>query len=80
MSITSSGPYCDVCGKLIMPWDTMQVFKIHGCESMLHADAECENKLRVILPQKDWKLLPAGPMRKIFEDAEAALGGGAGKP
>jgi hypothetical protein len=59
-----------------MPWDTMQAFKIHGCDSMLHADSGCEKKLRAILPQKDWKLLPPGPVRKLFEDAEAALGGG----
>ena len=69
--ITSSGAKCDVCGKYILPIDPderVNEFGIKGIAQTLHCDNTCKQKL--IDAGKDWKKLPDGPLRKVFEENE----------
>lgn len=72
MSITSCGPFCDVCGKLIMPIGDEMVhhFNAFGLENLI-ADNKCVEIVKASCKAKDWKLLPAGPLRSAWEDQEA---------
>lgn len=68
MTITSSGALCDVCGKLILPVDPeerVHAFSVTGIKNMLHCDNAC--KLALEHAGGDWTLLPAGPLRCVFE-------------
>lgn len=71
MSITRSGPRCDVCGHFILPRfsESVNPFKCKGIDKMLHCDDDCRAILEEALKKKDWKLLPDGPLRKAFEEA-----------
>ena len=72
MTITSSGPKCDVCGHFILPIDPeerVHTFSIQGIEQDLHCDNACKEKL--LAAAADWTLLPEGPLRKAFEEANA---------
>ena len=68
--ITSSGPKCDVCGNYILPIDPDEVvhsFGVSGIKETLHCDNRCKEILNSI--GNDWTKLPAGPLRKVFEEA-----------
>jgi hypothetical protein len=72
MTITSSGPRCDVCGEYILPIDPeelMHEFSVKGIDRILH----CDNKCKAIMKAagSDWTKLPDGPLRKAFEEAAA---------
>ena len=71
--ITSSGPRCDICGKYILPvqpYEMVNNFAIVGIKDALHCDNACRKILEESFKKKDWKLLPDGPLRKVFEDQE----------
>ena len=73
--ITSSGAKCDVCGNYILPLDPDEMvhgFGIPGIRGTLHCDNKCKALLETI--GSDWKQLPAGPLRKVFEDQEKTQG------
>jgi len=69
MTIRSSGAWCDVCGKPILPFPKEMVhsFGIQGIKNTLHADNKCRDLLTKAQTKNDWKLLPKGPIRKLFE-------------
>ena len=71
MSITSCGPFCDVCGKLIMPFGDEMVhhFDVWGLVGLI-ADNSCESKVKEAHQKKDWKLLPEGPLKKVWQEQE----------
>ena len=72
MSITACGPYCDVCGNLIMPIGDEMVhhFDVWGLENLI-ADNKCVEIVKDAAKKKDWKILPQGPLRKVWETQEA---------
>jgi len=71
MTITSSGPMCDVCGFYILPIDPnerVNCFGVKGIKEELHCCNKCK---KIVLECKgDWKKLPDGPLRKAFEKAD----------
>ncbi len=68
MTITSSGPVCDVCGDYILLDKSTNQFTIRGIAQKLHCHDKCKVALKTA--GTDWKLLPEGPLRKVFEDQE----------
>jgi len=72
MTITSSGPMCDVCGDYILPLDPeerVNTFNIGGIRETL----TCHNKCKAVLVAAgtDWKLLPEkGSIYKAFAKAQ----------
>jgi len=67
MTVTSSGVVCDVCGKLVL-LDTMHRFEVEGISQALHCHhTTCKATLDAC--EKDWHLLPEGPLRKAFNEA-----------
>lgn len=60
-----------MCGNYILPLDSderVHEFRIPGIKQTLHCDNKCKALLLAI--GSDWKQLPAGPLRKVFEDQE----------
>lgn len=72
MTITSSGPKCDICGDFILPGmsESVNPFKCKGIKHMLHCHDDCKPKVVKALEAKDWKMLPKGPLRTAFEKDE----------
>ena len=70
MSITSSGIRCDVCGNFIL-FEAVNKFKVQGIGQMLHAEDECWEAVQKAQEAEKWELLPNGPLRKVFEEANA---------
>jgi hypothetical protein len=72
--ITSSGAVCDVCGKYILPvqpGEMVNNFAIVGILNTLHCDNACRGLVERAMKTKDWKLLPHGPLRGVFEKQAA---------
>ena len=72
--ITSSGAMCDVCGKYILPvqpGERVNNFAVVGIKQALHCDNACRKLVEQSFAAKDWKLLPHGPLRKVFEKQAA---------
>lgn len=68
--ITSSGLMCDVCGKYIFPlFHTEESFNISGNDFSAHS--ACIAAVKNMIATKDFKVLPAGPLRSIYESQEA---------
>jgi hypothetical protein len=68
MSITSSGPKCDVCGNYILnPEDRVNFFRIEGIEEELICDNKCKED--VLRAEDNWRKLPKGPLRQAFENS-----------
>jgi hypothetical protein len=76
MTITQCGPRCDVCGDYILLDASINPFSCKGIEQELHAHDECAKKVNDAFAALDWKLLPAGPLRMVFEDQEKARAAG----
>lgn len=74
MTITSSGPKCDVCGHHILGLtedDTMSQFKVPGIARTLHChDRKCRASVEEMVKTQDWKGLPEGPLRAAFQEAD----------
>lgn len=72
MTITKSGAKCDICGDFILPGmsESVNPFRCKGIEHMLHCHDDCKPKVQEALKEKDWKLLPEGPLRIAFEQNE----------
>lgn len=70
MTITSSGPRCDVCGSHIFPWDEIFGFKMQGIERELDAHGKCRQPVLDACEKQDVALLPDGPLRRAFESAK----------
>ena len=67
MTLTQCGPVCDVGGEYIL-LEGLQGFSVAGlAQTELHV---CEGHLLILKEsheQRDWKLLPDGPLRKAWE-------------
>ena len=72
MAIVSSGVRCDVCGEYILPIfdESVNPFTIPGVSGTLHCHDKCKQTL--IDAGRDWKKLPCGPVRTLFEEQEEA--------
>lgn len=72
MTITNSGPRCDVCGKYILPGtsDSINPFECTGIKGPLHCHDDCKVIALEAVGKYDWKALPPGPLRKAFEENE----------
>lgn len=75
MSILSSGAFCDVCDKYILPLidkegnnEMVNCFRIKGINKDLHCHNDCRKLLISI--GKDWKKLPDGNIKRAFEEYE----------
>lgn len=64
--ITQSGPQCDVCGKFILLDRSINPFTIPGISGTLLAHDKCKV---FVEGKRDWRQLPDGPLRKVFEEA-----------
>ena len=74
--ITRSGAVCDVCGKYILPVqpdERVNNFAIVGIKNTLHCDNACRVLVERLWKEKDYTILPQGPLRKIYEDNAAEL-------
>lgn len=72
--ITSSGAVCDVCGNYILPVDPeerVHNFAVKGIKNALQCDNACRKAVEAAFSAKDWKLLPHGPLREVFEKQAA---------
>ena len=72
MTITSSGARCDICGYFILPGlsKSANPFQCKGVKGPLHCHDDCKPIVLKAFGEKDWKLLPRGPLREIFEENE----------
>ena len=75
MTITSSGVKCDVCGNFILGLtedDLAWPFKLSCIDQQTHACNKCIEIVKSLDKNLggdgDWKKLPEGPLRKVFED------------
>lgn len=66
--ITSSGLVCDVCGKYIL-FGTMDNFSISGHNFQAHSG--CIPVVKEMVNKKDYKVLPEGPLKKLYIEQEA---------
>ena len=72
--ITSSGAKCDVCGKYILPVqpdERVNNFAIAGIKQAMHCDNACRKLVEQMLKEKDYTVLPHGPLRKVYEQQGA---------
>jgi len=65
--LTSSGPLCDICNNYILLDKNRVWFKITGIFNKLCCHEKCKPILQEAIEKDDWKLLPEGPLRKVFE-------------
>lgn len=70
--MTQAGPNCDVCGNYILPLvnESINPFSVHGIAQELHACDKCVDTVKTAFDAKDWKSLPQGRLRQVFEDQE----------
>lgn len=68
--LTQCGPKCDVCNNYILPGanESINPFKMKCIEQELHCCDKCKNFVLIASEKNDWKFLPQGPLRKVFED------------
>ena len=74
MGITSSGPYCDICGDPILPLPDEMInwFKVDGFKEKLCCDNKCKVLVNDIMGGcGSWRDLPSGPLRDAFEKYNA---------
>lgn len=67
MTISSAGPVCDVCGKYIL-LESFHNFTVEGIKPMLQCHDKCKSVLEAAVTEKDWTMLPIGPLRWAFEE------------
>ena len=70
MTLTSSGPRCDVCGRYILPGSSEAV-NFFGVAQIPDETLCChdECKAAVLTAGDDWTALPSGPLRSVYERA-----------
>lgn len=69
MTITQSGPICDVCGKYIFFDKSINPFNIKGIKNTLICHDACKEKVLFAM-KSNWTALPVGPLRTAFETEE----------
>lgn len=73
MTLTSSGPKCDVCGGFIILDKSINPFSVSGIGQTLHCHDRCKLEVMKAYLKSDWKILPEGPLKKAFQDHEEIL-------
>lgn len=70
MTMTQSGPVCDVCGIHILPGtsESINPFSVKGIEQTLLCHDRCKPAVEEMTRIKDWKQLPEGPLRDCFAE------------
>lgn len=68
--LTPHGPRCDVCGDYILFDTSINPFHVKGVDRDCHCHDKCKDSVRTA--KGNWKALPPGPLRRGFEQAEAA--------
>ncbi len=77
------GTRCDICGEMFLTEMLMGTsvpsFTLVGCDQKLHAHKDCFKEIKKC--GGDWKKLPNGPIRIMYEKVEVskATGGTDGK-
>jgi len=66
--LTQAGPKCDVCGEFMLLDKSMNWFTVPGITTRMCCHDSCKPKVELAISQEDWKLLPEGPLRKVFEE------------
>lgn len=69
MTITSSGPRCDICGDYILLDKSMNPFRVPGYDGMLICHDKCRPLVEGQRGQKMYDALPDGPLKKLFDSA-----------
>ena len=67
MSITQSGPVCDVCDKHIFLGFINQ-FTVTGLYKSLVCCDACKEKVLEMSRSKDWRVLPEGGLRRFYAE------------
>ena len=71
--ITQAEPRCDVCGNYFLFDPNVNYFRITGIEQELFAHDQCVEHVKNASKNKDWKLLPDGPLRQAIEGVENSI-------
>ncbi len=65
---------CAVCGKdfalEVLTGKEIKPFSIGGIEATLYAHEACVEPLKKACASKDWRDLPQGPLRELFDEQE----------
>ena len=77
--ITSAGAICDVCGKYILPLIPIEFVNTFSIAQIPFKELHCDNacKEAVLKCAGDWRKLPDGPLRKVYEEAAKSTFNGA---
>lgn len=69
---------CDVCGKYILPIDPDELVNTFSVAQIPGKELHCDNKCKQAIQDcgGDWQKLPAGPLRKAYEEAAAKSSNG----
>lgn len=70
MTMTSSGPVCDVCNKHILLDKSINPFTVKGIAGTLICHDDCKPYVEKACLTKDFHDFPPGPLREVFEQAE----------
>ena len=72
MTITQSGPICDVCGKYILPFGDERVnsFQLNCIAAELHCCNGCADKVKKMCETQDFDILPDGPLKKCLKEED----------
>jgi hypothetical protein len=65
MTLTSSGPVCDVCGRYIL-LEPVHEFTANVTTAALHSHGDCK---RLVEAASDWRELPEGPLKRAYQEA-----------
>ncbi len=71
--INSSGVKCDVCGEYILPvqqGEMVNNFAVVGIKQALHCDNACRVLVEQAIKEKNFNLLPNGPLREVFAKSQ----------
>lgn len=63
------GYLCDICGeKIILDAIATNInpFVVKGMDKLFHAHDRCKPSLKLATEQKNWKLLPDGPLKEAY--------------
>lgn len=67
--LTQCGPRCDVCDSYIFVGD-INPFHMEGIKQTLVCHDKCKSIVLDAMEKKDWTLLPEGPLRSAYQEAQ----------
>lgn len=68
MSFTVGRVVCDVCGEkiILIPGKKLRPFKIKGLGKLFHQCDKCRPLIMRAHKEKNWRLLPDGPLKEAY--------------